>query len=202
MTNDAYDAWLADATAPGHADELTGLAAAVSWFEDVTPARPRRKLGFLGSRLVAPFVSAVAVGGIALAAATNSLPSSAQRLAHTTLGAPAPPAEDHVKPTASAHGSSEATDSATPGGTPSPSLLGLCRAYAAGQKTDHGKALDNPAFAYLISKAGGRANVPAYCATVLANAPGSRPSPHPTPHATPHATHKPAPPRQATNNGR
>jgi hypothetical protein len=58
--------------------------------------------------------------------------------------------------------------------SPSPSLEGLCHAYTSGSDRDKGKSLDNPAFGYLITTAGGRDKVDSYCATLLAekNEPG------------------------------
>jgi hypothetical protein len=62
-------------------------------------------------------------------------------------------------------------------GSPSPSLVGLCHAFGAGNKDQHGKALDTPAFAALISAAGGQDKVSLFCATLLASAaPKEQPS--------------------------
>jgi hypothetical protein len=55
--------------------------------------------------------------------------------------------------------------------SPRPSPAGLCRAYASEPATSRGKALDSPAFESLITAAGGKANVPAFCASVLADKP-------------------------------
>src|SRR6185312_16369620 len=52
---------------------------------------------------------------------------------------------------------------------PSPSLVGLCHAYTAGNKSEHGKALDNPAFTILITTAGGKDKVDGYCQALLAS---------------------------------
>jgi hypothetical protein len=112
----------------------------------------------------------VATGGVAVAASTGSLPNPFG-------GKPShgPESDNH--------------------GSPSPSLFGLCHAFSAGNKADHGKALESPAFQALITAAGGKDNVEGFCADVLKKAPGSeesdesgepgegRPSakPHPTP---------------------
>lgn len=50
----------------------------------------------------------------------------------------------------------------------SPSLLALCHAYQAGNKAEHGKALESPAFGELITAAGGPDRVEAFCAAQLA----------------------------------
>lgn len=197
----ALEQLLQDAAAPAHADELGGLAAALTAFSQTPQPRRNRMTSLLAKLLAAKAAlaatgSAVAVSGIALAAATGSLPAPLQTAAHDNLGAPA--AASH--PTPSESDSPEPSDSATPEpsdsaspepkGTPSPSLVGLCRAYGAGVATSHGKALDNPAFTVLITTAGGKDAVPAYCATLLAGAPGGKPTALPT-HAQGHqpATH-------------
>ncbi len=46
---------------------------------------------------------------------------------------------------------------------------GLCRAYFSGNKQDHGKSLESPAFTDLVETACGVDNVGAYCAEVLAD---------------------------------
>jgi hypothetical protein len=95
-------------------------------------------------------VAATAVGGAALAARTGNLPES--------LGRGAKPSA-HASPFAPARGKA----------SPSPSLVGLCRAYHAGAGDNPGKALENPAFRALIDAAGGKDKVTAYCTTLLAN---------------------------------
>jgi hypothetical protein len=57
-------------------------------------------------------------------------------------------------------------------GSSRPSTVGLCRAYTSGAGKSRGKALDSPAFESLITAAGGKANVPTFCASVLADKPG------------------------------
>jgi hypothetical protein len=56
-------------------------------------------------------------------------------------------------------------------------LPGLCRAYASGNKTEHGQALQSPAFVALVTAAGGADNVTAFCAALLPG-PSAQPS-HP-----------------------
>src|SRR5262249_12259194 len=128
----------------------------------------------------------------ALAASTGAIPN---------------PLNGHPVPTASAsraHPGDRPDASDGPGGhaSPSPSLIGLCHAYTAGAGSEHGKALDSPAFQALLTAAGGRANVDSFCATLLASAqpdpsghPDGRPSDHPTGHPTgrpsDHPTDKP-----------
>ncbi|MEU0536970.1 hypothetical protein [Amycolatopsis tolypomycina] len=56
--------------------------------------------------------------------------------------------------------------------------MGLCHAYSAGDKTEHGKALESPAFTALITAAGDKAKVDGYC-DVLLKAEATKPA-HPT----------------------
>jgi hypothetical protein len=131
-------------------------------------------------------VVAVSAGGVALAASTDVLPNPFDNPGHST------PGQGH-------------TDG--PDATPSPSLIGLCTAYLAGAGTDHGKALDSPAFTALIEAAGGKDKVEAYCAGRGVTAPGSThitagPGDHPTgepshPGPTAHPTGEPSHPTGA-----
>jgi hypothetical protein len=71
----------------------------------------------------------------------------------------------------------------------------LCRAFDAGNKDKHGKALDSAAMRTLAAAAGGEANIPAYCAKVLADQQTPQPtgSGQSTPSASP--TGNPSPSR-------
>jgi hypothetical protein len=104
-------------------------------------------------RLAAASVVILAI--LAAAAYTGMLPAPVQRLAHSTLGAPAPHPTAHVVP------------SATPGGSSRlvPAAYGLCTAYS--RAREHGQI--NPRsgfFRKLARMAGGPAKIPAYCAGV------------------------------------
>ena len=77
-------------------------------------------------------------------------------------------------------------------GSPSPSMVGLCHAVDAGNKDDHGKALENPAFTALVTAAGGKDKVDLFCATLLASA-SEAPKEHPS-HPTDSASHRTGPP--------
>src|SRR5687768_14750146 len=163
---------LAEASAPAHADEVAGLAAALSMFTHVAP-RPRRNPvpRVLAKLLAAPVIAiggAAALGGVALAAAAGVLPAPAQNFAHDALKAPA--AESSTHPAA------QASDHPSPSASPSPNLVGLCRAYGAGVGDAKGKALSSPAFTALVTAAGSEEAVPAYCTTTLAAAPGGKPT--------------------------
>jgi hypothetical protein len=136
-------------------------------------------------------IAAVGVsgGGIALAAATGHMPAN-----HTgTAAAAHSPAPATAKPDAGGKSASH------PAGTPSPSLRGLCQAYTAHAGRNTGKSLESPAFSALITAAGGKDSVTAFCASLLATHPGNasashpsgKPSSHPAPANTRHPTDKP-----------
>jgi hypothetical protein len=75
------------------------------------------------------------------------------------------PASDH----AADAGQNASTNAQGPDAT-GPAGVGLCRAFTAGAKADHGQALDSVAFQALARAAGGQDNIDGYCAGVLANA--------------------------------
>jgi hypothetical protein len=199
MTMEPIDRLLAEASAPAHADEVAGLAAALTVFNQLAP-RPRRNpvLSFLAKLVAAKAIAigaAAALGGVALAAAAGVLPAPAQNFAHDALKAPAADS--------STHPAAQASDHPSPSASPSPNLIGLCRAYGAGVGDAKGKAASNPAFTALVTAAGSEEAVPAYCTTALASAPGGKPTALPTQaqghqpssHPTgPPATHPTGPP--------
>jgi hypothetical protein len=188
---------LAAAAAPGFPGELAGEDAATNAFRAAVGTNPALSPGrrtmtksavvakLLTLKAAAVAVAAVSAGGVALAVSTNVLPNPfTNNPGHST---PAP-----------SHGNG-------PDATPSPSLIGLCTAYLAGAGSDHGKALESPAFTALITAAGGKDQVDAYCADRGVTAPGSthstsEPSEHPTgqlsshPGPTEHPTGEPSHP--------
>ena len=171
---------LAAAAAPAHADELAGEQATLAAFRANVaaprgrPAKPSRTVNTLARLLtlkVGAILVATTLGGVALAASTGVLPQLPNPLNKSPdLRSSAAPAETRTEnpgPRPSA------------GATAEPSLGGLCQAYSAGAKNDHGKSLDNPAFGVLITTAGGRDKVDGYCAQLLSPTPGHSPD-HPT----------------------
>lgn len=79
-------------------------------------------------------------------------------------------------------------------GVPAPqaqSLLGLCRAYHAGNKAERGKALDSPEFSELIDAAGGRDKVDQFCDARLASPLNAGPTADTAPPVKNHPTGKP-----------
>lgn len=195
---DALAGLLAAAAAPPRDGELGGEPAAVTAFLEAaqharTP-RPRSPsmiktmwAKLLTAKVAAAAAAIFAVGGVATAAATGTLPFPAGG------SSTAPSAADHARPAASspsAPASTHARDENRTGQpSPSPSLVGLCHAYDAGNKAEHGKALENPAFTELITAAGDKSKVDAYCDALLADE-----AAEPT-----HATGQPADPGRSDN---
>lgn len=189
--HDALASLLVAAAAPAHDSELAGEAEAVMAFRNAladSAHQQRRPSMSVTKLLAAKAVLAalgvtVAGGGVALAAATGHLPSSltgSSAASSTAASATATPSMNQNNSTSH------------PTASPSPSLRGLCQAYTAGVANSNGKALDNPAFSVLITKAGGKDKVSAFCTSLLATSPGNKP--------TSHATGKPSShPTQANN---
>lgn len=195
---DALNDLLAAASAPARRGELAGEEAAVVAFRAAHLAeavQPRRQsmlkvtlAKVLTVKIAAVAVATLAVGGVAVAAATGNLPNQ---------GNPTPPPAVTVPslPNRASGSSGEGEgpnapdknkdDKGTAPGKPngdnasqsqSSSLAGLCNAFTAGAGADQGKALENPAFTALITAAGGKDKVPAYCAD-LAGKPGKSGNP-------------------------
>jgi hypothetical protein len=154
--------------------------------------------------VAAAATAAVTVGGVAAVAATGHSSGSAGE-SSTHASAPAGAAHSQAgEASEAANGRpSTAGDDHDPAGSPTPSLTGLCHAYEAGAGSEHGKALESPAFKYLITTAGGNDKVDAYCTTLLADGkatPATTPAAkdhssrdaHPTPEPNTHASNAPA----------
>lgn len=138
-------------------------------------------------KVAAAAITVTGAGGVALAAGTGHLPGSVS-------GGTTPTAHPTPTHTAGTHHTAKpsATRDGHPGADPSPSLAGLCHAYRAGAGDNPGKALDNPAFTHLITVAGGKDKVAAYCTALLKTHPGKgRASSHPTGAPTTHRTGAP-----------
>jgi hypothetical protein len=187
---------LAFAAAPEAGRELAGEAEAVTAFRraHLGPATQPRRPSMSATKLLVAKAVIVAVGvsggGVALAAATGHMPAN-------LTGKPAA-ASSAAAATAMPAAGGKSTSH--PASSPSPSLHGLCQAYTAHVGSSPGKALDSPAFTALITAAGGKDSVTAFCASLLATHPGNaptshpagKPSSHPTPANTTHPTGKPS----------
>jgi hypothetical protein len=186
---DTLDRLLTAASAPTRFDELAREAGTLAAFRAADlraplmrrPAARSKRARAATVRAATVAVATAALGGVAFAA-TGTPPFS-----HHTNAGPAGP-DPHlaaaattrpplrvgsssatIAPQASARSASTTTTAVptTPATGPSPSLVGLCRAYTAHATHNPGKALISPAFAALITAAGGGGNVPAFCATLL-----------------------------------
>ena len=172
--SDPLVALLTLAAAPAGDHELGGEQAAMAAFRAarlasaVQPRRPSMTKAMLAKLLTlkaAAVLAATAAGGVALAASTGTLPNPMDTTRHTTQSS----GDGHVGGRPSAR-PSHPGETDRPDGTPSPSLVGLCHAYLAGAGSEHGKALESPAFTVLITKAGGKDKVDAFCTALLASA--------------------------------
>jgi len=160
--------FLSAVRAPAQSGELAGEEAAVNAFRSAHhgPSRQPRRRSMLKIALAklltlkvagATAVAAAATGGVAMAAASGTL-------SNPLAGG------DTAKVQPSPHGTGKPADAGKDGKvSPSPSLEGLCRAYTAGVADNAGKALENPAFRVLITTAGGKDRVAAYCDDLLAD---------------------------------
>jgi hypothetical protein len=186
---------LAAAAAPAHPYELAGLPAALAAYQAAgrNPAVEHRRTSVIRTWLTkvltvkaAAVLAVTAAGGMALAATTGTLPNplhgpSVEASASHDTGKPSD------KP--SHPGSRGSAD-------PSPSLVGLCHAFTAGAGSDHGKALENPAFTALITAAGGKDKVDTFCTNLLASAAPSHPD------ASDHPSGQPSNPGKDTEHGK
>jgi hypothetical protein len=154
-------------------------------------------LAKLATAKVAIVLAAVGGGGVALAAGSGHLPGAGATDHHAgrpsgSVSGSAHASGGHRPASAAAHrsadapGSAAASRPATPKGSPSPNLRGLCTAFQAGVGDNPGKALDNPAFTVLITTAGGKDKAAAYCSALLGAPAAAAPS-----HGAGHAHPKP-----------
>lgn len=194
---------IAAARGPADSDELAGEAATMIRFQAarLEPAAPqaptvRKRMSdkLLAAKLgIAAALAAAATGGVALAAAahTQTEPAHHATPASTPVAAPshdgtrtpkattttAPPpshaAAASAAPPAPAGGAGSHPSASHVSASPSPALRGLCIVYFAIGGAD-GKVIDNPAFRTLVTAAGGKGKVTAYCKTLL------RADPYPT----------------------
>jgi hypothetical protein len=171
---------LAAAAAPVRVGELAGEEAAVAAFREARlgPAVESRRQSMIQSALAklltvkvaALTIGFTALGGVALAAGTGTLPTPLDKgpSAHPTSSPSAGSREGAGGPESPRPSPSLKGKGAGSKGTPSPSMVGLCRAYAAKPVGARGKALESPAFTALVTAAGGKQNVAAFCKVVLA----------------------------------
>jgi hypothetical protein len=182
---------IAAARGPADSDELAGEAAAMIRFQAArlepaaahAPTVPKRTSDkLLAAKLgIAAALAAAATGGVALAAAAHTqtepardaTPASTPVAAPSHDGTPTPKATTTTAPAPSHAATASAAPPAPAGGagshpsaSPSPALRGLCIGYFAMGSSD-GKVIDNPAFRALVTAAGGKGKVTAYCQALL-----------------------------------
>ncbi len=141
--------------------------------------------------LVAVAVTLGASGGVALATTSTAAGAHSATAPSVTAAPTTPPASDGLDASAVPTTDPAAADLATP--APHPSLLGLCRAWAAGATDNRGHAATNPAFSALVTAAGGPDAVTGFCAQLATQTAAVRPTDPPTPTTAPVATSAPAP---------
>lgn len=125
----------------------------------------RTTLAKLLTAKAAAVVTVAGAGGIALAAGTGVLPVELPNAPATLSAVSSAPARSSEPPSSAANpGAANPRDGAA-GTTPSPSMVGLCNAYAAEAGSNPGEALQNPAFTVLITAAGGADKVGSFCQT-------------------------------------
>jgi hypothetical protein len=200
-SHDSALGWaLSAANAPAHPGELRREDAAVAAFHTarLTPS-PTSRSNYvsptkLGSRAAARAVIATAAvvaltsGGFALANSAHLplLPDQASDQATESVAKTPKPTETTTETTESTEAAETETptESTTESATPTPSFEGLCKAYQATDRSDHGKSLDSAAFTALATEAGA-AGVEAYCVALIgeptAKPTTGRPTDKPTP---------------------
>lgn len=174
------------AAAPPQPAELASREATVralvqTYREAFQAAQTRRRSGLsllskaIGVKVFAGLI-VLALGGVAVAATTGSLPPPVQHGAHNLLSplgvvvpdgkAPRPDKDSGDTPRQSNSPSPTHTPStsADPSG---PAIHRLCQAWQAQQKGPASKSMDPAAFQKLAAAAGGADKVPTFCATVL-----------------------------------
>lgn len=176
---------LAAMTAPAAPDELAGERLAMATFAAVMRSHPPTHVPrraavaskvFTMKAAAAALVAVLSVGGVAVAA-TGRLPGQASPVADqapaTTTAAHAAPHGLGRAAVANTGGTVEAgstggqgRESAAGPDATATARAGLCRAWQAGQGSDHGRRRDSVAFQALVAAAGGAGKVAAYCADV------------------------------------
>ena len=175
-------------TAPAAPEELAGAQQAMATFAAVltsnpptlVPRRsavPRKVLTM--KAVAAALVAVLSLGGVA-AAASGLLPDQASPVADqapATTGAAAAAHGLGKAAAANLAGTAQAGSTAGQGreaavgpDATGAARAGLCRAWQAGQGTNHGRRMDAVAFQALADAAGGADNVAAYCEDVSVGA--------------------------------
>jgi hypothetical protein len=178
---------LAAATAKAAPEELAGERLAMAIFAaamrthppTLSPRRtpvPRKVLTMKAA--AAALVAALSLGGVA-AAASGLLPDQASPVADQAPATTGADAAAHRLGQAAANlggaanagsAAGQGRESAVGPDVTGAARAGLCRAWQAGQGSDHGRRMDSVAFQALVDAAGGADQVAAYCEDVTAGA--------------------------------
>lgn len=202
-SHDSALGWaLSAANAPAHPGELRREDAAVAAFHTarLNPS-PTSRSNYvsptkLGSRAAARAVIATAAvvalttGGFALANSAHLplLPDQASDQATESVAKTPKPTETTTETTEATEAAETETptESTTESATPTPSFEGLCKAYQATDRSDHGKSLDSAAFTALATEAGDATKIADYCVALIGEPKETgKPSELPTPTAKP-----------------
>jgi hypothetical protein len=203
-------------TAPAAPEELAGERQAMATFAAVMRSHPPtlspwrtavpRKV-FTMKAAAAALVAVLSVGGVA-AAASGLLPDQASPVADQAAATTAADAAAHglgkaavanIGGTAKAGSADgQGRESAVGPDATAAARAGLCRAWQAGQGTDHGQRAESVAFQALVKAAGGADKVAGYCEDVTA---GSSAGAHGQGQASPPSSGPPADPGPPTDAG-
>jgi hypothetical protein len=179
-TSPRVDRLLESARAPGTSRELANEDDATMHFhrahlervhstrEEPFMPKPSPRAG-LKAAVASVGVVVLMSTGVAFAASGHAPWSGAATGRPTTIPSHSHPTDDQSETAAadpSEYDDPSAPDSSASVSPDAHSYPGLCRAYAAGQKTEHGDALSSPAFAALVAAAGGTDAVTGFCASV------------------------------------
>ncbi|WP_446215399.1 hypothetical protein [Micromonospora sp. IBHARD004] len=189
---------LAAAAAPANPGELSGEEQALAAFRAAraapapAPARaPRRRRLRAGAVAWVAGLATTATAGVAFAAVSLDAPEEptpppASTTPGSSGGDSSPSPTRGADPTGSDPGASGAAPSGAPGtigagpgrSAGTAKLAGLCRAYLARSAAQRAQALETPAYADLVTAAGGAERVEDYCLRLVPEAsPTSSPSP-------------------------
>ncbi|MCX4390756.1 hypothetical protein OG777_28065 [Micromonospora peucetia] len=204
---------LSAAAAPARPGELAGEEEALAAFRAaraagpaVEPAPSPRRRRFTGAVAWGAGIVVTATAGAAFAAVTLDRADDPAPPPRPATPAPATTDPDRGGSTGAtggghptgtpSHPSAATSGAPAPGtapGTPeqrTTQLRGLCRAYLAKKPAQRQKALDTPAFAHLVTAAGGREQVDGFCGKLVPEA-AAKESPNKPPKKG--ATSPPAP---------
>lgn len=145
---------------------------------------------------IAVIVAVLAGGGVAVASGAGPIPQLFGRGGSThTHARPSPgvasSTSGNPRPTSSDQTTNRAESGSLPASAATAELVALCDSYQGLPSSERAKALDTPAFAPLVSTAGGRGRVAMYCAGLT--------SPSPKPHTTGAPTVHPTRPAHPTH---